>query len=94
MGIGWLKMGKISDKMGQDGVKMRKMKDVSSVLAISGREGLKILIEQIPTYSGDGGPLGLILSILKTVHNALLRDYVTGRRIVSASRPRRGLTRI
>ena len=77
-------MGKISDKMGQDGVKMRKMKDVSSVLAISGREGLKILIEQIPTYSGDGGPLGLILSILKTVHNALLRDYVTGRRIEDA----------
>ena len=86
-------MGKISDKMGQDGVKMRKMKDVSSVLAISGREGLKILIEQIPTYSGDGGPLGLILSILKTIYNALLRDYVTGRRIVIASRPRRGPSR-
>ena len=28
----WLKMAKMSDKMRQDGGKMRKMKDVSSVL--------------------------------------------------------------
>ena len=32
MGISWLKKGEMSDKMRQDGAKMRKMKDVSSVL--------------------------------------------------------------
>ena len=32
MGISWLKKGKLSDKMRQDGAKMRTMKDVSSVL--------------------------------------------------------------
>ena len=32
MGIRWLKMGKMSDKIMQDGGKMRKMRDVSSVL--------------------------------------------------------------
>ena len=32
MSIRWLKMGKVSDKMRQDVAKMRKMKDVSSVL--------------------------------------------------------------
>ena len=32
----WLKMAKMSDKMRQDGGKMRKMKDVSSVLGPSG----------------------------------------------------------
>ena len=32
MSIRWLKMGKISDKMRQDVAKMRKMRDVSSVL--------------------------------------------------------------
>ena len=31
MGIRKLKMGKISDRMRQDGAKMRKLKDVSSV---------------------------------------------------------------
>ena len=36
MGISWLKKGKMSDKMRQDGAKMRKMKDVSSVLGPSG----------------------------------------------------------
>ena len=36
MGISWLKKGKMSDKMRQDGGKMRKMKDVSSVLGPSG----------------------------------------------------------
>ena len=41
MGIRWLKMGKMSDKMRQDGATMRKMKDVSSVLAPSGREDLQ-----------------------------------------------------
>ena len=30
--INWLKMDKMSDKMRQDGGKMRKMKDISSVL--------------------------------------------------------------
>ena len=39
MGIRWLKMGKVSDKMRQDGGKMPKMKDVSSVLAPSGGHG-------------------------------------------------------
>ena len=38
MSIRWLKMAKISDKMRQDGAKMRKMKDVSSVLGPSGGE--------------------------------------------------------
>ena len=33
MGIRWLKMGKMSDKITQDGGKMRKMRDVSSGLA-------------------------------------------------------------
>ena len=37
MGIRWLKMGKMSDKMRQDGAKMRKMEDVSSVLGPPGR---------------------------------------------------------
>ena len=32
MSVRWLKMGKISDKMRQDVAKMRKMRDVSSVL--------------------------------------------------------------
>ena len=32
MSVTWHKMDKISDKMRQDGAKMRKMKDVSSVL--------------------------------------------------------------
>ena len=36
MGIRWIKMGKVSDKMRQDGAKMRKMEDVSSVLGPSG----------------------------------------------------------
>ena len=37
MGISWLKMGNMSDKMRQDGAKMRKMEDVSSVLGPPGR---------------------------------------------------------
>ena len=37
--ISWLKMDKMSDKMRQDGGKMRKMKDVSSVLGPSGGGG-------------------------------------------------------
>ena len=36
MDIRWAKMDKISDKMRQDGAKMRKMKDVSSVLGPNG----------------------------------------------------------
>ena len=36
MSIRRLKTGKMSDKMRQDGAKMRKMKDVSSVLGPSG----------------------------------------------------------
>ena len=39
MGIRWLKMGKMSDKMRQDGAKMRKMEDVSSVLGPPGGYG-------------------------------------------------------
>ena len=39
MSTSWLKMDKMSDKMRQDGGKMRKMKDVSSVLGTSGGEG-------------------------------------------------------
>ena len=35
--INWLKMDKMSDKIRHDGGKMRKMKDVSSVLGPSGR---------------------------------------------------------
>ena len=33
MGIRWTKVDKISDKMRLDGAKMRKMRDVSSILA-------------------------------------------------------------
>ena len=40
MSRSWLNMGKMNDKMRQDGAKMRKMKDVSSVLAPPGGEGL------------------------------------------------------
>ena len=41
MGIRWAKIDKISGKMEQDGAKMRKMKDVSSVLGpLGGREYL------------------------------------------------------
>ena len=36
MGIRWLKMGKISDRMRQDGAKMRKMAHVPSVFTPSG----------------------------------------------------------
>ena len=36
MGIRWLKMGKISDRMRQDGTKMRKMAHVPSVFTPSG----------------------------------------------------------
>ena len=39
MGISWLKKGKMSDKMRQDGAKMRKMKDVLSVLGPLRRYG-------------------------------------------------------
>ena len=39
MRITLLKMRKMSDKMRQDGGKMRKMKDVSSVLGPLGGEG-------------------------------------------------------
>ena len=31
MGIRWIKMGKVSDKMRQDGAKMCKMKDVPGI---------------------------------------------------------------
>ena len=41
MNVRWHKMDKISDKMRQDGAKMRKIKDVSSVLGPSGREDLQ-----------------------------------------------------
>ena len=48
----WLKMAKMSDKMRQDGGKMRKMKDVSSVLGPSRGEDL-----HRPANSGAGrGP--------------------------------------
>ena len=41
MGRRQLKMETMSDKMWQDGAKMRKMRDVSSVLRPSGREDLQ-----------------------------------------------------
>ena len=50
MGISWLKKGKMSDKMRQDGAKMRKMKDVSSVLGPSGR------LRHRPPCQQPGGP--------------------------------------
>ena len=39
MGIRWLKMGKMSDKMRQDGGKMRKKRDVPSGFVPSGGYG-------------------------------------------------------
>ena len=55
MGISWLKKGKMSDKMRQDGAKMRKMKDVSSVLAPSGREGVQGAANKLPSRGAGEG---------------------------------------
>ena len=49
-----------------------------------GRKRNKKHLNNFAEHSGDGGALGLILSILKRIYNALLRDYVTGRRIEDA----------
>ena len=55
MGISWLKKGKMSDKMRQDGAKMRKMKDVSSVLApLGGYEHLRASNSAASRGAGEG----------------------------------------
>ena len=54
-------MGKMSDKMRQDGAKMRKMKDVSSVLGPSGGYGT-VQPANRPASQGPGEvpPLGRV----------------------------------
>ena len=52
MGIRWIKMGKVSDKMRQDGAKMRHMEDVSSVLGSLGGG----IIRKPPTALRAEGP--------------------------------------
>ena len=55
MGIGSLKMGKIGDKMKQDGAKMRRMKDVSSVLGpLGGHGGLPASNSAAGRGAGEG----------------------------------------
>ena len=55
MGISWLKKGKMSDKMRQDGAKMRKMKDVSSVLGPPRRyEGVQLANSRASRGPGEG----------------------------------------
>ena len=63
MGIRWLKMGKMSDKMRQDGAKMRNVRDVSSVLGLLGPIWVHLRAQEAKNnlatfwkYSGDGGP--------------------------------------
>ena len=59
MGITWLKMGNTSDKMRQDGAKMRKMKDVSSVLGpVRGEEYLQSANKFSGRGAGEVPPLG------------------------------------
>ena len=54
-----LKMAKMSDKMRQDGGKMRKIKDVSSVLgALGGHEGLPASNNAASRGAGEVPPLG------------------------------------
>ena len=58
MGIRWLKMGKVSDKMRQDGAKMRKVGDVSSVLGPPGRyEGVQLANRRASRGPGEVPPL-------------------------------------
>ena len=59
MRIRLLKMRKMSDKMRQDGGKMRKMKDVSSVLGPPGRyEGVRPANNGASRCPGEVPPLG------------------------------------
>ena len=61
MGIRWLKMDKMSDKMRQDGGKMRKMKDVSSVLGPSRGEDLHRAANNTASRGpGEVPPLGRV----------------------------------
>ena len=57
MGIRWLKMGRMSDKMRPDGGQMRKMKDISSVLAPSGSYGGEKAANS-PASQGPGEGMG------------------------------------
>ena len=59
MSTRWIKMGMMSDKLKQDGAKMRKMEDVSSVLGPLGGEDLP-RPANIPAARGPGEvpPLG------------------------------------
>ena len=55
MSIRRLKTGKMSDKMRQDGAKMRKMKDVSSVLGPpGGHEELQVPNTAASRGAGEG----------------------------------------
>ena len=61
MSMRWLKMGRIGDKMRQDGAKMRKMKDVSSVLGLSGgEEYLQVSNNTASRGAGEVPPLGRV----------------------------------
>ena len=53
MGIRWLKMGKISDRMRQDGAKMRKMAHVPSVFTPSGEHDA-VQVANNPASQGPG----------------------------------------
>ena len=74
MGIRWVNMDRISDKMGQDGAKMRKMKDLPRGRTPSGpptplraegpgkgREGINA-----SPGTGEGRGLELLCSLLYT----------------------------
>ena len=61
MSIRWLKMGKMSDKMRQDVAKMRKMRDVSSVLGpCRGYEGEQVANNPASRGPGEVPPLGRV----------------------------------
>ena len=61
MGKRWLKMGKMSDKVRQDGGKMRKKRDVPSGFVPSGGHGLQGPANN-PASRGPGevSPLGWV----------------------------------
>ena len=61
MSVRWLKMDKISDKMRQDGAKMRKMKDVSSISGSSGGHEHQEASNNFPSRgAGEVPPLGRV----------------------------------
>ena len=61
MNVRWHKMDKISDKMRQDGAKMRKMKDVSSVLGpLRAYESRNISNSAASQGAGEVPPLGWV----------------------------------